>query len=154
MSSMLVRVVVCRDGGACMIPNNLQQPLTSLLNLPWDSSNDNCRTDAEYFSPLSLGVFFTPRTERKTITLGPVSVSRWRLPIISHINHRANMDAVKTNPKRTAAGNHLHQENVNGLDDFVVPKVDMQKAASSRPSKLSGRNVAWLVTFVAGMGVS
>jgi hypothetical protein len=64
------------------------------------------------------------------------------------------MDAISTNPKRTAAGNHLHQENVNGAADFVVPKVDMEKAASFRPSKLSGRNVAWLVTFVAGMGVS
>jgi len=64
------------------------------------------------------------------------------------------MDAISTNPKRTAAGSHLHQENVNGAADFVVPKVDMEKAASFRPSKLSGRNVAWLVTFVAGMGVS
>jgi len=63
------------------------------------------------------------------------------------------MDAIKTNPKRTAAGNHLHQENINGAADFEVPKVDMQKAASFRPSKMSGRNVAWLVTFVAGMGV-
>jgi hypothetical protein len=64
------------------------------------------------------------------------------------------MDAISTNPKRTAAGNHLHQENVNGAADFVVPKVDMEKAATIRPSKMSGRNVAWLVTFVAGMGVS
>jgi hypothetical protein len=64
------------------------------------------------------------------------------------------MDAISTNPKRTAAGNHLHQENVNGTADFVVPKVDMEKAATIRPSKMSGRNVAWLVTFVAGMGVS
>ena len=64
------------------------------------------------------------------------------------------MDAISPNPKRTAAGNHLHQENVNGAADFVVPKVDMEKAATIRPSKMSGRNVAWLVTFVAGMGVS
>lgn len=64
------------------------------------------------------------------------------------------MDSIQTNPKRTAAGNHLHSENVNSADDFVVPKVDMEKAARFRPSKLSGRHVAWLVTFVAGMGVS
>jgi hypothetical protein len=64
------------------------------------------------------------------------------------------MDAISTNPKRTAAGNHLHQENVNGAADFVVQKVDLEKAATIRPSKMSGRNVAWLVTFVAGMGVS
>jgi hypothetical protein len=66
------------------------------------------------------------------------------------------MDAVRTNPKRTAVGNHLHQENVNGTgnDDFEVPKVDMARAASIRPSKVKGKHVMWLVTFVAGMGVS
>jgi hypothetical protein len=66
------------------------------------------------------------------------------------------MDSVKPNPKRTAAGNHLHQENVTGAgnDDFEVPKVDMARAASIRPSKVSGKHVMWLVTFVAGMGVS
>jgi hypothetical protein len=64
------------------------------------------------------------------------------------------MGSVKTNPKRTAAGNHLHQENMNDSSDFVVPKVDMQKAASFKPSRVKGKHVMWLVTFVAGMGVS
>jgi hypothetical protein len=65
------------------------------------------------------------------------------------------MDAVKAaNPKRTTVGNHLHQENVNGSDDFEVPKVDMAKAAAFKPSRVSGKHVMWLVTFVAGMGVS
>lgn len=50
-------------------------------------------------------------------------------------------------------GNHLHQENVNGSDDFEVPKVDMAKAAAFKPSRVSGKHVMWLVTFVAGMGV-
>lgn len=67
------------------------------------------------------------------------------------------MDAVKTNPKRTSAGNHLHQENVGSSDlpgDFKLPEVDMAHAASIRPSKLKGKHVMWLVTFVSGMGVS
>jgi hypothetical protein len=63
------------------------------------------------------------------------------------------MDSVHPNPKRTGAGNHLHNENLNGSGDFEVPKVDMQKAAEFRPSRVSGKHVMWLVTFVAGMGV-
>lgn len=62
------------------------------------------------------------------------------------------MDAVKPNPKRTGAGNHLHQENVGS--DFKLPEVDMQYAASLKPSRVHGKHVMWLVTFVSGAGVS
>jgi hypothetical protein len=67
------------------------------------------------------------------------------------------MDAVKPEQKAQATGRFAHRENV-GLTieggEFKLPEVDMDKAASIRPSKVSGKNVMWLVTFVAGMGVS
>lgn len=67
------------------------------------------------------------------------------------------MDSVKPNPKRTGAGNHLHTENMGSYDlpaDFKLPEVDMEEAAAIRPSRLTGKNVTWLVLFVSGMGVS
>lgn len=65
------------------------------------------------------------------------------------------MDSVRQNPKRTGAGNAQHAENATDLPgDFKLPEVDMQYAASLRPSRVHGKNVMWLVTFVAGAGVS
>lgn len=64
------------------------------------------------------------------------------------------MDAVRQDPKRTGAGNQLHNEHANELTgDFKLPEVDMQEAASIKVSKVNGKNTMSLVTFVAGMGV-
>ena len=67
------------------------------------------------------------------------------------------MDSVKPDPKRTGAGNHLHAENMGSYDlpaDFKLPEVDMAEAAAFKPSRVTGKNVTWLVLFVSGMGVS
>lgn len=67
------------------------------------------------------------------------------------------MDAVKPDQKAQATGRFAHRENVGLTVDggeFKLPEVDMDKAASIKPSRVSGKNVMWLVTFVSGMGVS
>lgn len=67
------------------------------------------------------------------------------------------MDSVHKNPKRTGAGVHEHAENMGSYElppDFKLPEVDMEEAAAFRPSRVTGKNVTWLVLFVSGMGVS
>lgn len=67
------------------------------------------------------------------------------------------MDSVHQNPKRTGAANHEHAENMGSYElppDFKLPEVDMEEATAYRPSRVSGKNVTWLVLFVSGMGVS
>lgn len=55
-------------------------------------------------------------------------------------------------------GSRLHREEADDRtiagSDFKVPDVDMAFAASFRPSRVKGKHVMWLVTFVSGMGVS
>jgi hypothetical protein len=56
------------------------------------------------------------------------------------------------------AGTGLHREDADDRTitgtDFKVPDVDMARAARFRPSRVKGKHVMWLVTFVSGMGVS
>lgn len=37
---------------------------------------------------------------------------------------------------------------------FETPPIDWEAAAAVRPSKLKGKGLTWMVTFVAGTGVS
>lgn len=57
-----------------------------------------------------------------------------------------------TQEQKRSGGDAAHRETI--LGDFEVPKVDMARAASFRPSRVSGKHVSWLVLFVSGMGVS
>lgn len=60
------------------------------------------------------------------------------------------MDAVKQeHQQQKPISAHL-----DGAPDFQLPKVDMARAASIKPSRCSGKNVMLLVTVVSGLGVS
>jgi hypothetical protein len=55
---------------------------------------------------------------------------------------------------RTANMKPAQEHRENATPDFVLPVVDLEEAARFKPSRVRGKHVMWLVTFVAGMGVS
>jgi len=43
---------------------------------------------------------------------------------------------------------------VAGQEEFDMPVVDLEHAASLKPTRVSGQKLLWYITFVCGTGVS
>lgn len=68
-----------------------------------------------------------------------------------HLNPQP--DAVSpTGETGSLGGETAIDENANEFHNKVM--IDTQRASEIKPSKLSGRKLNWMVTFVAGTGVS
>jgi hypothetical protein len=63
---------------------------------------------------------------------------------------------ITNSPTNTATGRNdsVSETVVADQEDFHMPDVDMEYAASLKPTRATGSKLLWYITFVCGTGVS
>ena len=57
-----------------------------------------------------------------------------------------------TNPRNDSVSDTITPDQES--EDFNMPEVDLENAASLRPTRVTGDKLLWYITFVCGTGVS
>jgi len=57
-----------------------------------------------------------------------------------------------TNPRNDSVSDTITPDQES--EDFHMPEVDLEHAASLRPTRVTGDKLLWYITFVCGTGVS
>jgi hypothetical protein len=57
-----------------------------------------------------------------------------------------------TNPRNDSVSDTIIPDQES--EDFNMPEVDLEHAASLRPTRVTGDKLLWYITFVCGTGVS